>query len=60
VAEIAAMYTPVMKKDREEKYPAKIKAKIVLAGPPELLTKSPTFPATLVSKRDGQAQDGNS
>jgi hypothetical protein len=38
-AEIAAMYTPCLKKDKEERYPPKFKSKILLSGVPAYLTK---------------------
>jgi len=37
--EIAAMYTPALKKDKEERYPPKLKSKIVLSGVSDYLTK---------------------
>ena len=43
--EIAAMYSPVLKKDKEERYPAKLKAKINFTGPVELLTAVTYIPA---------------
>lgn len=38
-AEIAAMYSPALKKDKEEKYTPKLKAKFLLSGMEDLLTK---------------------
>lgn len=37
--EIASMYTPCLKKDKEEKYAPKFKGKLVLSGPHDLLTE---------------------
>lgn len=38
-AEIAAMYTPCLKRDKEDRYPPKFKSKLILAGFPTYFTK---------------------
>ena len=37
--EIAAMYSPCLKKDKDERYPPKLKSKIILSGVPAFLTR---------------------
>lgn len=38
-AEIASMYIPCLKRDKEERYPPKLKSKFILSGVPAYLTK---------------------
>lgn len=54
--EIATMYSPVLKRDKDDKYAPKLKAKFVLSGVPDLLTKV-TFIKSDKTSRTGAGWD---